>query len=142
MFLAILQIPTVQFWVGDYRYRLFAFCPGGVRPLRACGTRFIGHKVAALDRLIDNFGAYLSHLAILSEDPGVKDVDRQKLKGYIKRWEDGKVLLSCALFSDLLKPASILCKTLQEEELCSVCSIEPVMKTKKALEKVSLSLTS
>ncbi len=26
---------------------------GGNRPLRACGTRFVSHKVAALGRLID-----------------------------------------------------------------------------------------
>ena len=29
---------------------------GGTRPLRACGTWFIAHKVAALGRLIDRFG--------------------------------------------------------------------------------------
>ena len=38
---------------------------GGIRPLRACGTRFIAHKVCALDR----FGAYLNHLLTLIEDP-------------------------------------------------------------------------
>ena len=32
---------------------------GGVRPLRACGTRFIAHEVSALTRLVDRFGAYL-----------------------------------------------------------------------------------
>ena len=32
---------------------------GGSRPPSACGTRFIAHKVAALERLIDRFGAYL-----------------------------------------------------------------------------------
>ena len=42
---------------------------GGNRPLRACGTRFVAHKVAALERLINHFGTYLNHLAILSEDP-------------------------------------------------------------------------
>ena len=26
---------------------------GGTRPLRACGTRFVAHKVVALTRLID-----------------------------------------------------------------------------------------
>lgn len=32
---------------------------GGSRPLRACGTRFVVDKVAALGRLIDRFGAYV-----------------------------------------------------------------------------------
>ena len=30
---------------------------GGNRPLRACGTRFVAHKVAALERIIERFGA-------------------------------------------------------------------------------------
>ena len=33
---------------------------GGVGPLRACGTRFIAHKVSALTRLVNRFGAYIS----------------------------------------------------------------------------------
>ena len=39
---------------------------GGSRPLRACGTRFRTHKVAALERLIDRFGAYFSHMITLT----------------------------------------------------------------------------
>ena len=42
------------------------------------GTRFVAHKVATLERLINRFGAYLNHLAILSEDPTVKSTNRQK----------------------------------------------------------------
>ena len=55
---------------------------GGDRPLRACGTRFIAHKVAALERLVNRFGAYFNHLANC-EYPVIKSVDRQKLKGYL-----------------------------------------------------------
>ena len=55
----------------------------GSRPLRACGTRFVAHKVAALGRLVDRFGAYLCHLATLTEDHSVKASDKQKLKGYL-----------------------------------------------------------
>lgn len=89
----------------------------GSRPLRACGTRFVAHKVAALGRLIDRYGAYLAHLTALTEDPHVKSVDKEKLKGYIRKWRDCKMLLGCALFHDLLKPCGILCKVLQEDEV-------------------------
>ena len=40
-------------------------------------------KVAALERIVNRFGAYLSHLVDLSEDPRVKSADRQKLQEYI-----------------------------------------------------------
>ena len=109
---------------------------GGVRPLRACGTRFIAHKVSALTRLVDRFGAYLSHLIALSEDRSLKSVDRQKLKGYVLRWQKSKFLLGCAFFHDLLRPVGILCKVLQEDELCIVRTVESFMKTKKALDEI------
>ena len=36
----------------------------GSRPLCACGTRFITHKVASINRLLDKYGAYINHLII------------------------------------------------------------------------------
>ena len=38
---------------------------GGNRPLCACGTRFVSHKVAALGRLVNRYGAYVNHLTAL-----------------------------------------------------------------------------
>lgn len=64
---------------------------GGNRPLRACGTRFVGHKVMALNRLVDQYGAYLAHILELTEDSRVKASDKQKLKGYYKKWHDAKL---------------------------------------------------
>ena len=54
---------------------------GGTRPLHACGTWFVAHKVAALGRLIDRFGAYLAHFTTMTADRCVKVVVRQNLKG-------------------------------------------------------------
>ena len=50
---------------------------GGNRPLRACGTRFVAHKVVALGRVIDRLGAYLSHLSSLSEEQSLRAADRR-----------------------------------------------------------------
>lgn len=104
--------------------------------LRACGTRFVAHKTAAIARVIDRFGAYLSHLITLTEDTTLKAVDHQKLKGCVLSWQESKVLLACAFFHDLLKPAAILCKILQENELCVMRVIEVIMKSKEAPEKL------
>ena len=67
---------------------------GGARPLRACGTRFVAHKVSALSRLVEYFGGYLSHVAALTEDATVKSIDKQRLKGYLKWWQQGKFLIA------------------------------------------------
>ena len=61
---------------------------GGNRPLRACGTRFVAHKVSALERILDQFGAYRNHLITLTEDRTTKPADREKLKGYIRKWRE------------------------------------------------------
>ena len=108
---------------------------GGNRPLHACGTRFVTHKVAALGRLIDRYGAYVNHLTALTEDSTVKACDKQRLKGYILKWRTGKMLQGSALFHDLLRPCAIPCKVLQDDEVCIVSAIEVVLKTNKAIER-------
>ena len=109
----------------------------GNRPLRACGTRFVTHKVTALGRFINRYGAYIAHLITLTEDPSVKPADKQKLKGYVLKWRESKMLFGCALFHDLLKPSAILCKALQDDALSIVDAIEAVLKTNKSIEKLT-----
>ncbi len=111
----------------------------GIRPIRASGTRFVSHKVAALGRVIDKFGASLGHLISLTEDPTVKSVDKQKIKGYVTKWQDSKILFGCAFFYDVLKPCSILSKCLQDEELNIVDAIEAIIKTNKSVSQLKLS---
>ena len=98
----------------------------GVRPLLACGIRFVAHKVAALKRIVDRFG--LPYSPNKTENSSIKSVDRQKMKVYLLKWHNCQVLLGCALFYDILKPLSIVCKVLQEDEICVVRTIEAVMK--------------
>ena len=109
---------------------------GGNRPLRACGTRFVSHKVAGISRLIDRYGAYLAHLTTLTEDSSVRDVDRQKLKGYVLKWRDCKMVLGCAFFHDILKPAALMCKSLQYDEVCVESAIESTLKASKVIESL------
>ena len=105
----------------------------GNKPIRACDTQFIDHEVAAMNRFIDHFGAYLSHLCSLTEDNSVTSADKQKPKGYILKWRKGKMLLACALFADLLKPVAILGKSLQYTEVNVVGAIEDILKTKSSI---------
>ena len=85
--------------------------------------------MAALGRLIDRYGAYLAHLTTLTEDPKFKSVDKEKMRGYVMKWRDCKLLFGCALFH-VLKPCAILCKVLQEQEVCVVRAIESLLKIK------------
>jgi len=107
---------------------------GGNHPIQACGTRFIAHEVAAIYHSIERYGAY--HLTSLSQDPRTKAIDRAKLKGYILRWRKSKILLGCALFHDILISPAILCKVLQDSELCLVRAVEGFLHTNKNVEKL------
>lgn len=42
------------------------------------------------------------------------------------------MLLGCALLHDLLKPAAILCKVLQQDDVCVAEAIQTILKTGKA----------
>ena len=57
--------------------------------VRCQGTRWIGHKRRALQRIVDRFGVYIIHLTNLIEDPA----DKCKLKGYLLKWSQGKMLI-------------------------------------------------
>ena len=109
---------------------------GGSKPLRACGARFVAHKVAAIGRLLHRYGAYLGHLTTITKDTSVRAVDQQKLKGYVLKWRDCKMVLGSALFYDILNPAGALCKALQQDEICVVGAIECMLKTSKAMESL------
>eukprot|EP00731_Ephydatia_muelleri_P021914 Em0014g505a len=110
---------------------------GGNIPLHTSGTRWVSHKVVAVGRLLDRYGAYIAHLITLIEDPAVKSIDKEKLKGYVLQWRNAKMILGCALFHDILSSAATLCKALQNDELCIVSAVEAILRCTKAIEKVS-----
>ena len=107
----------------------------GNKPLRASGTRFIGHKIAAIRRIIERYGGYLAHLTSLTEDSTVTQVDKQNIS-YMLKWRNSKVLLGCALFHDILQPAAAFSMVLQNDELCIIDSIESILKTNDAIIKL------
>ena len=77
----------------------------------------------------------------LSEDKATMAVDRQKLKGFVLHWRKSKILLGCAVFHDALRLPAILCKVLQDSELCVVRAIEgfyTLLKMLKNLKQVHL----
>ena len=88
-------------------------------------------------RVIDQFGAYVSHLEALIEDDTVKAVDRARLKGYLQMWNQGKILIGCAMYSEILKPPSILSLTLQEEQFDIVLGLKQILKSVSALQSLA-----
>ncbi len=115
---------------------IFEFPKSRDLPVRAQGSRWITHKRKALQRVVDRYGAYMNHLAALVEDKAVKSIHKQRLKGYLLRWREGRMLLGCALYVDVLRPASYLSLTLQSDSIDVVMGIKHILKSIRSLKKL------
>ena len=107
---------------------VFEFPEGGNLPVRAHGSRWITYKRKALQRVVDRYGAYLNHLATLTEDTSIKSTDKQRLKGYLLKWREARLIIGSALYTDALKPASLLSLTLQDDDINIVQGIKHILK--------------
>ena len=101
----------------------------GVKLIRACGTRWVSHKLSAMKRILSKFGAYTAHLTTLSEDSSVIPADRAKFKGYLRMWVEAKNLLGCAVFIDLLTPCAIFSKSMQGDDLDILAALTYLLRT-------------
>ena len=116
---------------------MYEFPEGGNLPVRAHGSRWITYKRKALQRVVDKFGAYFSHLASLTEDKSIKSTDRQRLKGYFLKWRDARMIIGSALYAYALKPASLLSLTLQDDDINIVQGIKHIQKARSTLKKLT-----
>ena len=120
-----------------YLREVFEYPEGGNLPVRAHGSRWISYKQKALQRVVDHYGAYLSHISALTEDSSIKSADQQCLKGYLLKWREARMLIGSALYVDVLKPASLLSLTLQGNNLDIIQGIKHILKSHSSLLKLS-----
>ena len=116
---------------------VFELPRGGNLPIHSQGSRWIDHKRKALLRVIDRYGAYVSHLSTLTEDTSLKSEDRARIKGYVARWMQYRTILGCALYADILKPAAVLSLCLQDSELDVVAGIKSILKSSASLKNLT-----
>ena len=115
---------------------VFEFPKSGNKPVRSQGSRWINHKRKALQRVVDRYGAYVSHLTVLAEDSSVKAEERARLKGYLKTWTNYSTIVGCAMYIDILKSPSLLSISLQASELDVVLGIKNILKSTTALKNL------
>ena len=76
-------------------------------------------------------------LTTLIQDTSVRAGDRDRLKGYIHKWKEPKILVGCATYIEALKPVSLLSLMLQSEGADILMSIENTLKSVKSLKSLS-----
>ena len=67
---------------------------------------------------MDRYGTctYTPYLTTLVEDTSLKASDQVHLIGYHHKWKKPEVLVGCVLYTEALKPMSLLSLTLQGEK--------------------------
>lgn len=107
---------------------------GGSFPVHNQGTHWINHKRRALQRILDRFGVYCAHLHSMANDSSLETTDQAKLKSFHQRWTQGKILIGCALYVDVLKAPSLLSLSLQENETDRISGIKHILNTMEILQ--------
>ena len=115
---------------------VYEFPQGGNRPVRSQGSRWISHKRKALQRVVDRYGAYISHLIALSEDSSVKADEKARIRGYLRTWTRYSSIVGCAMYVDILKPPSLLSMSLQGSKLDVVLGIKNTLKSLTELKNL------
>ena len=93
---------------------------GGVKPVRAIGTKWLAHKVAAVERVYDKYGIYIMQLENIPVDPSYKADQQAKVSGYLKSWKMSKMLLHATFYLDFLTPFKCLSLVFQKESADTV----------------------
>ena len=115
---------------------VFEFPKSGNKPVRCQGSRWINNKRRALQRVVDHYGTYVSHLTALAEDSSVKAEERARLKGYLKTWTNYNTIVRCTMYIDILQSPSLLSISLQASKLNVVLGIKNILKSTTALKNL------
>ena len=107
-----------------------------LKPVKACGSRWIGHKQEALKHLYDKFGVIMKSIHEMCSDNSFTAADRAKFSGYFKKWTGGKYVLHIPLLLDVLQPAVILSLAFHTKEADVVKVSRSLKQTSSTLQRV------
>ena len=107
----------------------------GVKPVKATGTRWIDHRIRAMQRLVDKYGLYCQHLQHAIPETKTAKV-RVTLKRKFEKLIDAKVLLRSCWFVDVLSAAKQFSLVTQKSDIDIVSIVDSVESTKRNYEKL------
>ena len=98
--------------------------------------RWVASSFRAVKALWNDYPALYAHFQKLSEDPSIKDIERQKYKGLEKTPSTQNFVEDVALLKDCLGQLSVLSETLQERNIDIVEANRHIQWTVNALKKI------
>ena len=84
------------------------------KPTKAYGTRWVDFKFQAMERILGNYGPYMTHLEQLAHSDS-QPKRREEIKGYLNKWQDAGYVIHMAIFIDILSPLQRLSLSMQHE---------------------------
>ena len=84
------------------------------KPSKSYGTRWIDHKLTSMKIMLENYGAYISHVESLSQTDS-QALKRAELKGYLLKLKDASIPISLTIYLDVLSPLKRLSLSFQHE---------------------------
>ena len=115
----------------------FEFDDGGVKPVRACGTRWVDHKSKAMKRILEKYGVFIAHLENVASEKSYSKKERARISGYVKEWKSSKVLVNLCFYIDILEPIRKLSLTFQGDKVDTVKAAQAIKKVDHDLEKLA-----
>ena len=102
----------------------------------------IASSWCAVKALWNAYPALYVYFDKLSEDPTVKDTEKQKYKGLARNFSMQDFVENVALLKDCLRQLSVLSETMQDKNINIVEANRHIQWTVKALEKIKFQQSS
>ena len=84
------------------------------KPTKAYGTRWMDHKLQAMQIALDHYGPLIHHIESLSQTDS-QPKRRAQLSGFLKRWKHALLPLSMSIYLDVLSPLRNMSLSFQKD---------------------------
>ena len=89
-----------------------------------------------MTRILDKFGLYITHQENVATDTSYRAIERNRIKGYLNKWKNSKMLVNLCFYLELLKTIVQLSLNFQKQKLNIIYAAIALGKVKENLLKL------
>ena len=109
------------------------------KPYKSYGTRWIAHKLKAMEIVLNNYGIFIKHLESLAHTDS-QALKRTEITGEAKKWANAKYPIHLAVYLDVLTPLKVLSLGFQKEKHDPVTAVRRITEFNWTMGKLKLLL--
>ncbi|XP_066915547.1 zinc finger protein 862-like [Clytia hemisphaerica] len=111
------------------------------KPYKSYGTRWIAHKIKAMEIVLNNYGVYIQHLESLAQTDS-QALKRAEIQGEVKKWKNAKFPIHLAMYIDVLTPLKVLSLGFQKEKHDPVLAVRRIKEFNWTMAKLQILVDS